>query len=109
MVMDSTITLTQDEALIILALGRMVRAGRPTGATFTARSAAAWCASDLPLHLSGERTLTLTLDLLGLEPAPRTGRRSTRELRECLPHWIAQAEAQTIQQPQLRADVSPWV
>ena len=102
------VTMTQDEADLIVALGKLVESGRPTSATFTARSVAAWCRPDLAPHLHGERVMSQVLDLLGLEPSSRTGRRSTQELRECLPHWIAQAGAQTHQQPQLRADVSPW-
>ena len=89
-----TVTLSQDEVALVLAIGRLVEAGRPAGTSFTSRALGQWLPGHLPRHMRSERVIGPLLDLMEVEPNPRTSRRLTQDLKEVLPEWTALAQAQ---------------
>ena len=91
--MTTTVTLTEAEAQLIRAIAALVDQGRPTGPTFTARAMAGWLSPELPSRLRSERVVGPVLDLMGVEPNPRTSRRRTPDLVDALPYWMGLADA----------------
>ena len=89
-----TVRLSPEEIVLILAIGRLVESGRPTGPTFTARALGGWLPATLPRHLRSERMVGPVLDVMGCEPNPRTSRRLTQDLLGVIDTWTALAQAQ---------------
>ena len=89
-----TVRLSPEEIVLILAIGRLVESGRPTGPTFTARALGGWLPASLPRHLRSERSVGPVLDLMEVEPNPRTSRRATADLLAVIADWQALALAQ---------------
>ena len=89
-----SVKLSEDEIALVLAAGKLVESGRPVGKTFTARALAGWLPASLPRHLRSERSVGPLLDLMQVEPNPRTSRRRTEDLKDVISEWQALALSQ---------------
>ena len=96
--MVSVIKLSPEERTLILAIGKLVEAGRPGGKTFTSRALAGWLPASLPRHLRSERMVGPVLDLMSVEPDRRTSRRATADLLAVISEWQALAQTQALAQ-----------
>ena len=88
------VKLSPDEIALVLAIGGLVEQGRPASASFTSRALAGWLPPSLPRHMRSERSVGPILDLMEVEPNPRTSRRATADLLAVIADWQVLALAQ---------------